>query len=247
MAGPGEEGRKDPEVERLQRELDAARAEASRYKGAHQQQQAKQAEAERRAAVRKAGALTKEEQAAVDRMNEVDPTGKAAMDAINAANERRQLAMLETGAPDADPPARPAAAGFDDAVTRSMGGEGWKDTITSDEYARWFNSQAPDVQELGRTEDPAAAVRVLTMYEQSKGGGMRRSVDPRIEGAAAAPGSRSLTMGGTRDVGRHVSEDGDEDEYMWGWNYAGKQFEDQYQGLNPKHNEERYEAIRARR
>lgn len=242
MAG---EDRKDPQVERLEQELAAARAEATRYRGAHQQAQARQHQAERVAAIRKAGELTAEEQAAVDRLNDVDPTGKAAMDAINAANERRQLAMLDAGA---GAEASPSGGSFNDAVTRSMGSADWEQTVKSTDYARWFNSQSAHVQELGRAEDPAAAVRVLTMYEASKGGGRdSRSADPRLDGAATAPGSRSLTMTGTRDVGRGGEDEEDEDNYMWGYNFAGKQFEDRYGDLNPRKNAERYEELRARR
>ena len=242
MAGPGEQGGKSPEVERLEQELAAAKAEASRYKGAHQQAKAREAEAQRKAKLRQAGQLTEEEKAALDRFGDVDPTGRAAMDAMRASQERRELAMLEAGGGEDTG----TAEGFDDAVDRAMDGPGWRDTIKSNEYARWFESQPQHVKDLGHSNDPAAAVRVLTMYESSrKGGGDTRSVDPRLEGARNAPGSRGLVIGQTRDLGGSGEHtEGDEDDYMWGWNEAGKQFEDRYKALSPHNNADRYSGLR---
>ena len=246
MADEDRKGQSD--VERLEAELAAARAEAQRYKGAYEKGQAVAAEAARRAKVDEAGRLTAEEQDALDKFGEVDPSGKAAMEAVEAARRRREEAMLEAGAGGTAADTG-AAMDFDGKLTRLMGSTEWRATLKSPEYADWFARQPGDIQALGREEDPASAARVLTLYDASKGdAGMSGRDDPRLEGARNAPGGRGLVIGGTRPVSGRGQQDVeiDENDYMAGWNYAGEEFEDNYRMLDPRMNDVRQDRLRAR-
>ena len=247
----GEEGSgTQTEVERLQAELEAARAEASRYRGAYEQGRAKAAEAERRAALDKAGELTEEEKAALDKFGEVDPSGRKALDALDAARRRREAALLDAGS------GQPAASGggdFDAEVTRLMGTASWRETLRSTEYAEWYERQAPELKAIARSEDPASAVRVLTLYESEKkgggdvgGNGRGGEDDPRLAGAGNAPGGRGLRISQTRNLRAQADDEWDEEDYMAGWNYAGKEFEDNYRMLSPDRSGDRLARVRDR-
>ena len=243
-----DKGAQTSEVERLQAELDAAKAEASRYRGAYEKGRAAAAEVERRAALDKAGALTEEEQAALDRFAELDPSGRKALEALDASRRRREAALLDAGAGAAPAPA--VAEDFDTQVTRQMG-PGWRATLQSDAYAAWYHAQGPDVHALAEREDPASAVRVLSLYEASRKGdgdmgGNGRGEDPRLAGARTAPGGRGLRISQTRSAFASQDDEWDEEDYMAGWHYAGKEFEDNYRMLNPSRSHERLEHVRGR-
>ena len=239
------------ENERLRAQLATAQAEADRYRQRYEGEAAKTAEAERLAALREAGQLTDEEQKALHDYGEIDPKGRKAMEALEAKRAREQAALLEVNA--ASRASAPAPnTSFGSSMDAVMGGTGWRDTIKEGAYAEWFATQPADLRASVEAGDVSASVRAITLFEASRNTTREsddvRRVDPRLDGARNTPsGDMRIRSSQTRS-GRATSRVGeiDEDDYMAGWDYAGKDFEDDYRMLAPANSAERIDRTRER-
>ena len=230
--------------QRLEQELAQLRAENTRLQSESVERQ--QAEARERAIaqVRSAGALTAEEQKAVEHARLIDPKLVAVFEAGRAADQRRAEALLK-GSPPASSGQGSHSGGFDAEVTRILGRDGWRDTIATKEYGDWYRSQPAHIQAMGRTEDPVLAGEVLKQFYARGDRGDGTMDDPRLQGARSAPGDGpSVTM--TRMVADGTATKSEVDDYMHGWNEAGKEFEDNYTKLRPGRSLERIEQMRER-
>ena len=232
---------------RLQTELAAARAEADRYRQRYEGEAAKTAQAERLAAIEEAGKYTAEEQAELDEYGEVDPKGVRAQEIREAAQRRREAALLEAGAASRSAPA--PTPDFGTSMDTLMGGAAWRETIRDPAYAEWFGAQPASLRQAVEAGDVAASVRAITLFDASrtKEGDTVRRADPRLDGARNAPGDLRIRSTQTRS-GRATARgpEIDEDDYMAGWDYAGKDFEDDYRMLDPSRRAGLNEAVRER-